>query len=88
MKFIGVHHGHGNRDGRTIVDFEQDNTFTYVVQIKGFGRPSKLRDEIGLRLAKACALYFGEVQIYSGDEDTEYKWSVSDHNGGLVANSR
>ena len=58
---------------------ERDLELEFCVKIKTFGRPDKLTNDIGKRLAKVTALAFGKTTVVHGDQ--EFTWSPSDHHG-------
>lgn len=59
---------------------EKDIDLEFVVRIKAYGKPVKIKRDIGRSLAKLCGLNFKFAEVSSGK--TVYGWHVLDHVGG------
>ena len=58
---------------------ERDLELEFTVRVNTFGKPSKITQDIGKRLAKATALALGDATVVSGDQ--VFRWSPGDHHG-------
>jgi hypothetical protein len=60
-------------------DAEQELELTYTIKVRTFGKPSKMVQDVGKRLARSSALALGKTTVIH--EDQTFTWSPQDHSG-------